>query len=168
MVREESPKLSIGATYDHNFGSSRERAQLGSYIVDASGEKVHSDLATIFVDLMFKYKGFSVMSEYAHKRVADGELGGFTTSGDDTFFYTGQGLNIQTGYVFANQMSIDARFTDIQPERLEIDDPEQRYEVGFGRYFVGHTLKFQASVAYRDRENKTDNMIYSAQLEIGF
>ncbi|MEP2023448.1 MAG: porin [Reichenbachiella sp.] len=169
LAREESPKLSLAATYDHNFGTSRQRGQLGLYILDeVDGEKIHSDLATIFVDMMFKYKGFSVMSEYVHKRVADGVVHGYTTSGEEIYFYTGQALNIQGGYLFKNNMSIDARFTDIVPERVEIDDAERRYELGFGKYIVGHTLKFQASIAYRDRATKNDNMIYSAQFEIGF
>ncbi|MEP3387538.1 MAG: porin [Reichenbachiella sp.] len=168
LAREQSPKLSIGATYDHNFGTSRSRGQLGLFILDANGEKVHSDLATIFVDMMFKYNGFSVMSEYAHKRVADGVINGFTTGGEEIYFYTGQAFNIQSGYLFKNNWSIDGRFTDVRPERIEIDDAERRYELGFGKYIVGHTLKLQASVAYRDRATKNDNMIYSAQLEIGF
>ncbi|WP_420581080.1 porin [Reichenbachiella sp.] len=169
LAREPSPKLSIGATYDHNFGTSRQRGQLGLFILESvDGDKVHSDLSTIFVDMMFKYNGFSVMSEFVNKRVADGPISGFTTSGESIYFYTGQAFNIQGGYLFKNNLSIDVRYTDVQPERMEIDDAEQRYELGFGKYIVGHTLKFQASVAYRDRETKNDNMIYSAQLEIGF
>lgn len=171
LAREQSPKLSIGATYDHNFGTSRQRGQLGRFIYESTDEDsnfIHSDLATIFVDMMFKYNGFSVMSEYAHKRVADGALGGFTTSGSEIYFYTGQAFNVQAGYLFKNNMSVDLRFTDVQPERAEIDDVERRYEIGFGKYIVGHTLKLQGSVAYSDRDVKIDAMIYSAQLEIGF
>ncbi len=168
LMREPNPKLAIGVTYDHNIGTNRERGQLGRFIFDSEGSPLRSDLSSVFVDAMFKYKGINIMYEYAHKEVADGAISGIGTSGSEIYFYTGQAHNIQGGYLFKNNMSIDARFTDNQPRLAEIDDPEKRYEIGFSKYIAGHTLKIQCSAAYRDRLTKDDEMIYYAQMEIGF
>lgn len=168
LMREPKPKLAIGITYDHNFGTNRERGQLGRFILDENGDASRSDLSTVFVDAHFKYNGFSTMYEYANKKVSDGNLFGYDTSGDIRYFYTGVAHNIQGGYLFKNNWGIDARFTDIQPSQAEIDDPEKRYEIGWSKFIVGHTLKVQGSVAYRDRLTKSDQTLYYLQLEIGF
>ncbi|MCV9386591.1 OprO/OprP family phosphate-selective porin [Reichenbachiella ulvae] len=167
LAREESVKLSLAATYDYNVGTSRERGQLGYFIFDETGEELRSTLSTVFVDAYLKYNGWSVMYEYAHKTVAKGEKSGFGTEGEARNFYTGQAHNIQGGYLFKNNLSIDGRFTDNQPD-AGVDDPEKRYEIGFGKYIAGHSLKLQVSTAYRDRLTKDDEMLYFAQLEIGF
>ena len=180
IYREPTKKLAIGVTYDHNIGTNRERGQLGRFLFqnvpDADGNQVaqRSDLATIFVDVYFKYQGFSMMYEYVNKKIASGREWGYVTdatpgaSDDIIHFYTGQAHNIQTGYVFKNMTAVDFRFTDISPSSLDIDDPEKRYEVGFSKFIGGHNLKFQTSIAYRDRLNKDDEMLYFTQLEIGF
>lgn len=189
LARESSPKLSIGVTYDHNFGTNRERGQLGRFlftdVVDDDGKQTaqRSDLSTVFVDAMFKYSGFSVLYEYANKKVADGRVWGYKTGATDIndilYFYTGVAHSIQTGYLFKNNMAVDFRFSDNKPAIVQINplettpeydfhtDPEKRYEIGFSKFIVGHTLKFQASAIYRDRLTKEDQMIYMAQLEIG-
>jgi hypothetical protein len=179
LAREEKPKLSIGVTYDHNFGTNRERGQLGNFIfTDATlNEAQRSDLATIFIDAYFKYQGFSAMYEYANKKVADGAIHGIGTNGKDTYFYTGQAHSFQTGYVFKNNLSLDARFTkndpskvdpSIDPDKGYVDSPERFYELGFGKYIAGHTLKVQSSVIYRERLTKQNEMIFYLQFEIGF
>ncbi|MFY0624993.1 MAG: FmdC precursor [Reichenbachiella sp.] len=177
LMREPRPKLAIGVTYDHNIGTNRERGQLGRFIFNPDGSGERSDLSTIFADAMFKYKGFTAMYEYANKKVADGDIYGLDTSGNIRYFYTGEAHNIQTGYLFKSNWSIDARFTDIQPSAIahpedpsitHVDDPERRYQVGWSKYIGGHNLKLQGSVAYRDRLTKDDETIYLLQLEIGF
>lgn len=61
LSREEKPKLAVGITYDQNNGASKEGGQLGRYL-DAE-----RDLKTLFIDGMFKYRGSSLMFEYANK-----------------------------------------------------------------------------------------------------
>ena len=65
IKREPTPKLSIGASYDHNVDAARERGQNGSFIVDENGNYFGKNLSAYFIDMMFKYKGFSLMGEYA-------------------------------------------------------------------------------------------------------
>lgn len=49
LKKEETPKLSIGITYDYNQGNNRTRGNNGDFIDN------RSNLATVFADLMFKY-----------------------------------------------------------------------------------------------------------------
>jgi len=171
LVREKSPKLSIGLTYDYNVNTNRDRGQLGRFI------DTRSNLATIFADVMFKYRGFSTMYEYANKKVAEGEIFGLDTDDNIRYFYTGVAHNIQTGYVFKNNTAIDLRFTKNQPSAINnpaepgreyVDVPEKRYEIGFSKFIAGHTLKFQSSVVYVDRFEQDNFMLFFAQMEIGF
>ncbi|MGL1887225.1 MAG: OprO/OprP family phosphate-selective porin [Reichenbachiella sp.] len=178
LARETTPKLAIGITYDHNFGTNRQRGQLGSFVYDADGNEQRSDLSTVFIDTYFKYNGFSVMYEYANKKVASGATYGLSSTGSDITFYTGEAHNIQGGYIFKSNYSIDGRFTNNKPTQnvfnntdgnsINVDDPEKRYEIGITKYIAGHTLKVQTSIVYRDRLTKSDEMMYFAQLEIGF
>ncbi|UXP30931.1 OprO/OprP family phosphate-selective porin [Reichenbachiella agarivorans] len=167
LMREKTPKLSLAASYDYNVGTNRERGQLGYFIFDNNGDPQHSTLATLFADAFFKYNGISLAYEYANKRVANGELSGIGTDGSTIYFYTGHAHNVQGGYLFKNNWSIDARYTVNKPDKY-VDEAENRYEIGFSKYIAGHTVKLQANVVYRDRLTSHDQMLYFAQLELGF
>ncbi len=73
LVREEKPKLAIGVSYDLNNNAVKDRSNQGSYMtydLDKDGDidgYFKTDISTIFADLMFDYKGFSLMSEYAYR-----------------------------------------------------------------------------------------------------
>ena len=73
IVREETPKLMLGFTYNYNQDAVRERGFAGDYMMRADGSLYETDQTTIFADAMFKYTGFSFMGEYA-KRTADDEI----------------------------------------------------------------------------------------------
>ena len=53
--------------------------QLGSFVsvINASGNDsaLFNDITTLFVDAVFKFKGFSFMGEYANKQLSDDILG---------------------------------------------------------------------------------------------
>ena len=71
IKREEKPKLSIGLTYDYHDRAVKDRANQGSYLSFDINNDGNIDgyfqptVSTFFTDMMFKYKGISVMAEYA-------------------------------------------------------------------------------------------------------
>ena len=73
MKREQKPKLAIGATYDYHDRAVKDRANQGSYMSYDTNDDGDIDgyfeitTSTIFVDMMFKYKGFSFMGEFANR-----------------------------------------------------------------------------------------------------
>lgn len=108
MLREEKPKLSLAFTYDYNDRAVKDRSNQGSYMMyDKDGDKTkesyhHTSITTIFADLMFNWKGFSFMGEYA-LRDADRIAPTAVTDAGDTvssLVYAGAGLNLCAGYLF--------------------------------------------------------------------
>ena len=162
---------------DINVNAVRERGQNGSFIYDMNGELVGKTLKTAFVDMMFKYKGFSVMAEFANRQTADGDFNVY----DDSLnvigtMYTGQALNVQAGYVFKNNYEIALRMTSVRPD-MGVSANENEYGIGVSKYFVGHKLKVQTDINYRQRytygstalnSGATDQLYYRLQVDIHF
>ncbi|MCB9225407.1 MAG: porin [Crocinitomicaceae bacterium] len=177
VKKEEKPKLALGITYDINDNAIRERGQLGSFIQDANGDYFGKTLYTTFADLMFKYKGFSLMAEYANKKTEDGD---FRVYDDNLIqvgkFYTGQALNVQAGYMFNNNYELAVRMTSNRPD-FGVAANENEYGIGFSKYFVGHQLKVQTDINYRQRyvygssalnQGSDDKLYWRVQMDIHF
>lgn len=166
LEREETPKLSVGLTYDYNDGASRLGGQLGRFFIAEE-----RDLTAFFADAMFKYQGLSIMSEYAIKETeglpvfqelnADGVL-------VDRFFQTGKGFNLQAGYLFPSNYEIAGRYTSINPE-IELNRPDLRqYTLGLSKYIAGHTIKVQTDASYLTANGEQSEFMYRFQVEMGF
>ena len=168
LKREQKPKLSVGVTYDHNNNAVKNRSNLGSYMENDMGF-YQTNINTWFVDSMFKYKGFSLMTEYAN-RCADDPI---ATNSDGTetgdIVQVGNGLNIQTGYLFPSNWEVSGRFTNIQlDEDITGKVPENQYTLGLSRYIVGHKLKVQTDLSLLTRDGSSDQWMYRLQFDLHF
>lgn len=169
LSREETPKLAIGFTYDHNEDAVRTRSNSGTYMVNDRGF-FHTDINTMFLDAMFKYQGWSMMAEYAH-RTAESAIAvnsDGTPTGD--IVNVGDGINLQTGYVFKNNFQVTGRYTNISLDK-EITGAgvENQYTLGLSKYLVGHKLKVQTDVSLNDYEDNIDNsLMYRLQIDFHF
>lgn len=162
LVREPTPKLSIGVTGDFNDRATRERGQLGEFL------PAQRDLATWFVDAHFKYRGFSSLLEYANRKAPDGPV---IVDGEGNFidaFYTGSGISWQAGYLFKNNFEIAARYTYVSPEAITLRNDNTQYTLGVSKYLVGHSLKVQSDVTLTREDMSDDLLMYRLQLELGF
>jgi hypothetical protein len=159
LKRESTPKLSIGITGDYNQNATRQRGNLGSFNVDSTGEYLTNDLQTVFVDMMFKYKGFSAASEWAKK----------STSQTNNGYGTGTGIVFQAGYLLKSNWEIAGRYTDIVASGANstIRDVTE-YTLGLSRYVVGHQLKIQSDVTYADYPSNDNEIIFRLQTELAF
>ena len=156
--RQSKPKVSIGLTYNLNDRAVRQQGQLGAYVKDAAGDYVENTLQHFEADMLFKYKGFSSMAEWAYT------TGDATTKG----FNTGQGFTAAAGYLFKNNYEIAARFAGISAidgvaSRLKAED---QYTIGVSKYIVGHNLKIQSDFTVQDLPNSELNYIYRLQFEL--
>lgn len=174
LKRESTPKLALGASYNVNFGASRQK-QSGAFLVDADGNYFENDLQTIFVDAMFKYRGFSVLAEYADKRcildqgIVHEEVMDEMIDANGKTYYTGKGLSIQSGYVFKNNWEIATRFTTVTPDWDMSFTGLKEYTLGLSKYVVGHNLKVQSDVTLQDKDGKDVNSLrYRLQFEFAF
>lgn len=165
---EEKPKLSIGLTYDNNNNSVRERGQLGSFIIDDSGNYVGKTLNTFFADLMFNHKNLSIMAEYAHKQTDDDDPFVFDDAGNEIgTFFTGTGLNIQGGYMTGKGWEVAYRYTNIKPDE-GVASEETQHTFGINKFVVGHKLKIQTDFTYATKEGSDDKFIWRTQVDVHF
>jgi len=169
LKREEKPKVAIGATYDLHDRAVKTRSNMGSYMENDNGF-YETDVYTIFIDAMIKYKGISIMAEYAD-RTADNPIAknsDGTATGD--VVSVGRGLNTQIGYLFKNNWEVAARFTQIELDKnITGKDIETQYTFGLSKYLSGHKLKVQSDISYLTIENKDDSgLMYRLQLDIHF
>lgn len=168
LKREQTPKLALGVSYDHNNNAVKNRSNQGSYMTNDIGF-YQTNINTLFIDAMFKYKGFSFMAEYADRdaddpyaKNSDGSL-----TGDEV--QVGQGLNLQTGYLFNNDWEVSGRYTNIELDKIVTGkDVENQYTLGFSKYIVGHKLKIQSDISVLDIANSNSQFMYRLQFDIHF
>jgi phosphate-selective porin OprO/OprP len=166
--REQTPKLMLAATFDSNQNAVKTRSNQGTYMITDSGF-FETDINTLFIDAMFKYKGFSLMGEYAH-RTADDPLAknsdGLLT-GD--IVQVGDGINLQAGYLFENNWEVSGRYTDIKLDKeITGANPQTQYTLGVSKYIVGHSLKVQSDLSYLSEDANQDVLMYRLQVDIHF
>ena len=165
---EPTPKLALGFTYDFNNDAVKNRSNQGSYMTNDTGF-YSTNISTVFVDAMYKHKGFSVMAEYAYRdaedafaKNSDGSL-----TGDEV--QVGNALNLQTGYLLSKNLEISGRYTNIDWDSdITGKGAENQYTLGLSKYIVGHKLKVQTDVSYLDLATKTNQFMYRLQVDIHF
>lgn len=169
LKRYQTPKLAVGVSYDYNDNAVKTRSNMGSYMITDDGFH-ETDISTFFLDAMFKYRGWSFMGEYAH-RDAD-EPVAVNSDGTPTgqIVNVGDGINLQTGYVFKNDIQVLGRYTSISlDEEITGVGMENQYTLGLSKYFVGHKLKVQTDLSLNDYEDNLDNrLMYRLQFDLHF
>lgn len=168
LKREEKPKLLLAATYDHNNNAVKNRSNQGSYMTNDIGF-YQTNINTLFIDAMFKYKGFSFMAEYADRDADDpyAKNSDGTLTGDEV--QVGRGLNLQSGYLFNNDWEVSGRYTNIELDKIVTGkDAENQYTLGISKYIVGHKLKVQSDISLLDIANSGNEIMYRLQFDIHF
>jgi len=165
---EPTPKLAMGFTYDFNNDAVKNRSNQGSYMTNDTGF-YSTNISTVFVDAMYKHKGFSVMAEYAYRDAEDA----FAKNSDGTLtgdvVQVGNALNLQTGYLLSKTLEISGRYTNIDWDSDTTGKrAENQYTLGLSKYIVGHKLKVQTDVSYLDLATKTNQFMYRLQVDIHF
>jgi hypothetical protein len=165
---EPVPKLALGFTYDFNNDAVKNRSNQGSYMTNDTGF-YSTNISTVFVDAMYKHKGFSVMAEYAYRDAEDA----FAKNSDGTLtgdlVQVGNALNLQTGYLLSKTLEISGRYTNIDWDSdITGKGAENQYTLGLSKYIVGHKLKVQTDMSYLDLASKTNQFMYRLQVDIHF
>ena len=182
MVRELTPKLLIGLNGSYNVGMSSRRGRRNGdflYYKIESSDTSYSlpNYLKYGVDVLFKFRGFSVLAEFVQSRVyfSDSITHRNDRYGDNpqsiitnfrgyspsdyvrTQLMLGTGLNIQAGYLFKNLISLDGRFTMLIPDDLSFMNNtlyysrNKYYEIGLSKYFTkNYSFKIQASYRFAD------------------
>lgn len=163
LEREKTPKLSLAAGYSYNDNAIRKNGELGSFL------KTSRDLKTFFADAMFKFRGWSLSSEYMDKHADHNPVLEDSTN----YFQTGRGWNLQSGYLFKNNIEVSGRYSIVNPS-TEIKGANKaerirEYTLAVSKYFVGHNLKIQCDISHtRDYLNPDPALRYRFQVEFAF
>lgn len=174
---EKKPKLALGFAYDFNHNASKTRGNQGGYMfIDNSEDKKISErlyyttnISTLFMDAMYKRKGFSFMAEYAKRNAADALAKNTNGSLTDDVVEVGNGLNLQWGYLVSKKVEISARYTNISlDKKITEKGAENQYTLGLSKYISGHSLKVQTDVSYTDIGFKTNQLLFRLQVDIHF
>ncbi|WP_298532556.1 porin [uncultured Algibacter sp.] len=172
LKREQKPKLSIGATYDHNNNAVRARSNLGAYmLIDDEQGLYQTDINTVFVDGMLKYKGNSFMFEYANRTADDPIVKNSDGTETGQYVRIGHSINLQAGHLFPSNWEIAGRYTNTYmefPILANAHNTTDMYTLGVSRFIVGHKLKIQSDVSYLDISPNSDNIMVRLQMDIHF
>ena len=178
LIHEERPKVQIGFAYSKNMGASNKVGDgHGDFILyDDSGDELFPDYSQLFLDLNLKYKGFSLVLEYA-----DAYASGLDQIYTDPnafnllipqqiseYLVVGDGQGIQFGYFTKNGISIDLIYENLNPEfdsyGSSILRKSSNMGVGISKYLAGNNLKIQASLfktGYENLNNLNDDEFMS-------
>tara|TARA_B110000459_G_scaffold203438_1_gene259904 strand:- start:1447 stop:2670 length:1224 start_codon:yes stop_codon:yes gene_type:complete len=175
IKREEKPKLAIGGTYDLHDRAVKNKSNQGSYMerFDNIGDfdgYFETDITTIFADMMFKYKGFSLMGEYAVRTAEKDSVVNANGSKTGDVVAVGSGMNFQMGYLFKKNWEVAGRYTLTEWDKVVTGKEAQtQYTLGVSKYFKGHKLKVQSDITYSETEGSLDNgLIYRLQFDLHF
>lgn len=167
VKRESTPKLALAIAYDWNNRAGRTRGQKGSFLTTDANQVIGKNLESVFVDLMFKYQGWSVMMEYTNRKTDDDNPNVFDGESILGTYYTGNATNIAVGYMTMNNWEIAARYTDVNPQE-GVANKEDQYTIGISKFIVGHKLKVQTDLTYIAKDASDDNLMYRMQMDIHF
>ena len=150
--REQTVKVLLAGAYSYNDKTTRLKGQNGGIIPNEETRDLHA----YFVDFILKYRGFAFYTDFMG-RACDRPL----FSGDnESYVYTGKGLNIQTSYIFPKNWEIALRNSTLFPDK-EVR-PFAGYKnynqttVAVTKYLIGHSLKVQADASYNHKSEALD------------
>ena len=183
LIHEQKPKVQIGVAYSKNMGASNQVGDgHGDFILyDDSGDELFPDYSQLFFDLNLKYKGFSLVLEYA-----DAFASGLDQIYTDPnafnllipqqiseYLVVGDSQGIQFGYFTKNGISVDFIYESLNPEfdsyETSVLRKSSNMGVGISKYLAGNNLKIQASLfktAYENLNNLDDDEFMSGSFMV--
>ncbi len=151
VIREEKPKLSFGATYNFNDDAVRYGGHLGVDLYQKT------DMSTISLDMVFKYKGFALYSEFMQRNCVKPITFNADTSAVQPI-YAGNGFLQQISYNFKKNWEIALRYAFTNPFHRVYNNPNfpsvnlhknEEFQLGLTKYLYGHRLKVQLNLLYQ-------------------
>ena len=167
-LRESKPKLMLAYTYDFNNDASKTRSNMGDYMYLADGSLYQTNITTQFVDAVFKYEGYSLMTEYSSRSATNPiakETDGMET-GD--IVLTGSAINVAMGYFLSEKIEIAGRWTSLSFDDLTGAESVTMYTLGLNNFIVGHKLKVQSDLSYTLTDGSGDALMFRTGFELHF
>lgn len=164
FARESSPKLAIGGAYSYNVGASNSVGEGHNDFIlyDIAAKPFYPNYQKMSFDVLLKYNGFTFLAEYVNTIAAKISTGVYTKPDINAtlqpreianYLAVGSGYNLQAGYLFKNNFSVDGYISMIIPEFEETAKSVLRKTtggaLGVSKYFGGNNIKVQALGSYK-------------------
>lgn len=159
LAHEDKPTFAIGAAYSINQGASDAKGDdhRTMLLYQASGQLAYADYSKFYADFLFKWKGITLMGEYALTDVTNdddvleavpGAIPSYQAYDKYRSYILGSAMNVTLGYAFNKlRMTIDSRYTQTtaaQQVTSSLLPTAQQYTLGVAKYFLDNdALKFQ-------------------------
>lgn len=163
LAFEKTPKLYIAGVISRNDNAARTNGTIGLPLY------AQRTMANYFLDGIFKYRGFSVYGEYSRRLTEDP----ITRDGANVrAALAGTGLNIQAGYMFAENWEAALRYSSVEPiaEIKPFVPGQTQYTLCLTRFINGHRVKAQTDLTYnilRASAAEQATWILRFQVELG-
>ncbi len=174
LKHEDNLKVLFGTAYSYNIGASNKVGEgHGDFVLYSNTGRVKlPDYRKFYEDILFKYKGFSLLAEYVNTTATTLDNTFLNAGATRPLYLTeiseylvlGDGYNVQAGYVTKSGYSLDLKYEKLNQEfdnnaSLLLD--QEAYTIGFTKYFKGNNFKIQSSVSSNnvDKFNTTSSDI---------
>lgn len=161
ILREQTPKLYLGATYHYNHNATKTQGQNGTVFANGSTHNLQS----VLLDGVLKYNGWAIMGAYMQRTTPHPVSG-------TQYVLSGWGIDSQVSYVFPSNWEIASRYSFLTPDsQLKDVMPKQnQISLGLTKYVWEHAFKVQLEVSRTTQTllNDTQKEWYVRfQVEIG-
>ncbi|GGG34713.1 porin [Bizionia arctica] len=168
LNRPQTPKLALGISYDFNNNAVKTRSNQGAYMITDTGY-YETNITSLYVDALFKYKGFSFMGEFANRNAEDPIAKEEDGTPTGLVVQIGNAINLQAGYLFKSNWEVASRFSNVNLNKsFTGQSMVNEYAIGLSKYIVGNNLKVQSDLTYVDTENFNSRIGFRIQFEIQF
>jgi hypothetical protein len=162
LAFEAKPKLLIGAAYSHNIGASQANGEGHGdfFLYNNLGKNQLPDYRKLYYDILFKFKGISLLAEYVIGTAKMPEIAYSDATGlnrlEQTqiseFLALGTGFNAHASYVFRKKYGIDVRYATTTREFGSNENSviKDQHELTYGitKYVQANHLKINASLTH--------------------
>ncbi len=165
---EPKPRLGIGVAGSYTtrattpIGASSENA---TGVFDQDGEATNADYRKLVADLIFKYRGLSLVTEYTDASVYGKNLYSDAASSKaltpeelSAKYGIGEAFNVQTSYVWKNGWAIEGRYSSVNPEfnvSGSIVKKQKWYTAGINKYLMNYAIKTGINTTYIEESDIT-------------
>lgn len=182
LKRESSPKMVLGSAFSINRGASDAVGEgHGNFLLyDKNGAVQLPNYRKLYVDLLAKYQGFSLLLEYGNATAA-GLSENYTDAAAvlliapqqiSSLLHLGNTFNGQLGYVTATGYSADVRYSRSAPEFAaytgSLMQGVNAYTLGCSRYFRENNLKLQAAFTQLQNTNGSNTQVAELMFQMAF
>ena len=182
LMREDTFKMVVGGAISKNSGASSTVGEgHGDFLLYGTDGDINlPDYTQAYIDVLMKYKGFSLLAEFTDASVGDIGIA-YVDDNSATLLAPGEisqrlalgeSYNVQLGYVLKSGWSLDLRTQATTPEFDLNPDSVLRdyssYTVGVTKYFKANNLKMQAAFTSVDYANLGTQTIGEFLVQIAF